>query len=145
MLRNRRARYDYELLETFEAGLVLTGSEVKSLRQGGGSLAEAYARRQRGELFLEGLNIPTYREASYNNHEPKRPRKLLLKRQELREIARALERRGLTVIPTKLYFKGGWAKVELALARGRKYHDKRQQQAKRDAQRQMDRYLKGSS
>lgn len=143
MLRNRRATFDYEILETFEAGLVLTGSEVKSLRQGGGSIAEAYARFDRGELWLEGMTIPTIQEASYNNHDPARRRKLLLKRRELAEIARGLERRGLTLIPLKLYFKSGWAKLQLGLARGKKVFDKREQQAKRDAQRQIERALKG--
>lgn len=142
VLKNRRATFDYEILETFEAGLVLTGSEVKALRQGGGSIAEAYARLRGGELWLEGMNIPTYQEASYNNHEPLRRRKLLLTRRELVEITKGLERKGLTVVPLKLYFKGGWAKLELGLARGKKLYDKRQQQAKRDAKRQIERALK---
>ncbi len=143
MLRNRRASYDYELLETFEAGLVLTGSEVKSLRQGGGSIAEAFARVQNGEIVLEGMNIPTYAFASYNNHEPLRTRKLLLHKREIRQIRDALERKGLTVVPTKLYFKDGWAKLQIALARGRKHYDKRRQQSEKDAQRRIDRALDG--
>ncbi|UCH24604.1 MAG: SsrA-binding protein SmpB [Trueperaceae bacterium] len=141
MLRNRRARYDYELLETFEAGLALTGSEVKSLMQGRGSIAEAYGRLQNHEVFLENMHIPPYQEASYNNHDPLRRRKLLLTKQEIREIKRGLERKGLTLVPTKLYFKHGWAKLEIALARGKKHHDKRQQEAKKDAQRQIERAL----
>lgn len=141
MLRNRRASFDYHLLDRFEAGLQLTGSEVKSLRSGGGSIAEAFARFENGELFLEGMNIPTYEQASYNNHEPKRRRKLLLHRREIAEIAKGLERKGLTVVPTKLYFKDGWAKVEVALAQGKQKHDKRRDEAKKDAQRQIDRYL----
>lgn len=142
MLNNRRARFDYEILETFEAGVALTGSEVKSLRQGGASLVGAYARVSRGEVWLEGFTIPPYFEASYNNHEPLRRRKLLLNKREIAEITRGLERRGLTLVPLKLYFKAGWVKVSVGLARGKKLHDKRDTQAKRDAQRQMDRALK---
>lgn len=141
MLRNRRATHDYELVKTFEAGMELTGSEVKSLRQGGGSIAEAYARVVGGEVFVEGMNIPIYQEASYNNHEPTRRRRLLLNAHEIDEIARGLERRGLTLVPLKLYFKGGWAKLELALARGKKLHDKREDAAKKDAEREMAREL----
>lgn len=141
MLRNRRASFDYHLLDRFEAGLQLTGSEVKSLRSGGGSIAEAFARLENGEVFLEGMNIPPYEQASYNNHEPKRRRKLLLHRREIAEIGKGLERKGLTVVPTKLYFKDGWAKVEVALAQGKQKHDKRRDEAKKDAQRQIDRYL----
>lgn len=141
MLRHRRARHDYEILATFEAGLALTGSEVKALREGGGSIAEAYARFRGGELFLEGANIPPYRQASYNNHEPLRPRKLLLNARELQEIGRGVERRGLTVVPLRLYFKGGWAKLEVALARGKKRYDKRREQAERDAKRQIERAI----
>ncbi len=143
MLKNRRARHDYELLDTFEAGLVLTGSEVKSLRQGRGSLTEAYGRVQGRELYLEGLSIPPYEQASYNNHEPERPRKLLLHRHEIDTIRRALDRKGLTLVPIRLYFKGGRAKVEIALARGKKLYDKRRQEAERDAKRQIERALKG--
>ncbi len=141
MLRNRRASHDYELLESFEAGLELTGSEVKSLRHGGGSIAEAYARVVNGQVFVEGMNIPIYEQASYNNHEPTRRRRLLLNASEIVEISRGLERRGLTLIPLKLYFKDGWAKLEVALARGKKTHDKRSDAAKKDAQREMDREL----
>lgn len=142
MIRNRRATFDYEILETFEAGLVLTGSEVKALREGGGSLTEAYARIRGGEVWLEGLHIPPYRQASYNNHEPLRSRKLLLSRREIAEITKGLERKGLTLVPLKLYFKGGWAKLSVALARGKKLYDKRQDQARRDAKRQMEQALK---
>lgn len=141
MLRNRRASHDYELLDRFEAGVQLTGSEVKSLRLGGGSIAEAFARMQDNEVILEGLTIPLYTEASYNNHVPTRPRKLLLHRSEIDEIQKALERKGLTLVPLKIEFKGGWAKVDLALGRGKKLHDKRKAEAKRDAQREMDRAM----
>jgi SsrA-binding protein len=143
MLSNRRARFDYEILETFEAGLVLTGSEVKSLRQGGGSIAEAYARVRAGEVFLEGSNIPTIQEASYNNHSPERERKLLLHRREIDELRVAVERRGLTIVPLKLYLKEGRAKLEIALARGKKRHDKRRAVAEREAKREIDRAMKG--
>lgn len=141
MLRNRRATHEYEILETFEAGLELTGSEVKSLRAGGGSIAEAFARLQGGEVFLEGMTIPPYKDASYNNHDPNRRRRLLLKRREIDEIARGLERKGLTLVPLKLFFKGGWAKIDVALARGKKLHDKRRDEARKDAQREIDRAL----
>ncbi|MFA5594916.1 MAG: SsrA-binding protein SmpB [Trueperaceae bacterium] len=141
MLRNRRASHDYELLERFEAGLELTGSEVKSLRQGGGSIAEAYVRVHGGQAFVEGMNIPIYQEASYNNHEPTRRRRLLLNKREIAEITKGLERKGLTVVPTSLYFKDGWAKLEIALARGRKQHDKRREDARKDAKREMDRAM----
>lgn len=143
MLKNRRATFDYEILERFEAGVVLTGSEVKSLRDGGASIAESYARFRGDELFLEGMNIPVYNNASYNNHEPTRSRKLLLHRRELRELQRGLERQGLTIVPLRLYFNNGFAKVEIGLARGKKRWDKRQDQAKRDAQRQIDRAMRG--
>ena len=142
VIRNRRASFDYELLETFQAGLVLRGSEVKSLRNGRGALAEAFARVSRREVWLEGMHIPPYEEASYNNHEPLRSRKLLLSHSEIDEITKGLERKGLTLVPTKLYFKDGWAKVDVALARGRKQHDKRQKQADKDAKRQIDEALK---
>lgn len=142
MLKNRRASYDYELIDTFEAGIALTGSEVKSLRDGGGAITEAFARVRNGEVWLEGLHIPTYQQASYNNHEPLRSRKLLLKRREIEELQKGIERKGLTVVPTRLYFKNGWAKVNIALARGKKNYDKRRSDAAKDAQRQIDRALK---
>ncbi len=144
-LNNRRAGFDYEILDTFEAGLALTGSEVKSLRQGGGSIAEAYARIKNGEVWLEGMNIVVYNQASYNNHEPLRPRKLLLRKNEIEEIATGLERKGLTLVPLKLYFKNGWAKMTVALARGKKNYDKRATEAKREAKREIDRELKRGS
>lgn len=119
----------------------LTGSEVKSLRQGGGSIAEAYVRVHDGQAYVEGLNIPVYQEASYNNHEPTRRRRLLLNKREIAEITKGLERKGLTVVPTSLYFKGGWAKLEVALARGRKQHDKRREEARKDAKREVERAM----
>ncbi|MFN2322514.1 MAG: SsrA-binding protein SmpB [Trueperaceae bacterium] len=146
MLQNRRARHDYEILETFEAGLVLRGSEVKSLRGSGGSIAEAYAKIEGGEVWLEGATIPSYPQASYNDHEPLRRRKLLLHGRQIAELRRGLERKGLTVVPLELYFDArGRAKLKIALARGRKRHDKRAAASERDAKREMDRALKGAS
>ena len=142
MSQNRRASFDYELLDRFEAGVTLTGSEIKSLRAGGVTLGEAFARVKNGEIFLEGMHIPPYKDASYNNHEPLRSRKLLLNKREIAEISRGLERKGLTLVPTRLYFKAGWVKLEVALGRGKKRYDKRQDEAKRDAQRQMERAMK---
>ena len=142
MLKNRRAKFDYEILETFEAGIVLTGSEVKSLREGGGSIGESYARVRGGEVWLENMNILAYRQASYNNHEPLRSRKLLLNRREIAEIVKGLDRQGLTLVPLKLYFNEGWVKITVGLARGKKLYDKRETQKARDAKRQMDRALK---
>ncbi len=145
MLQNRRARHDYEILETFEAGLVLRGSEVKSLRGSGGSIAEAYAKIEGGEVWLEGATIPSYPQASYNDHEPLRRRKLLLHARQVTELRRGLERKGLTVVPLELYFDArGRVKLKIALARGRKRHDKRAAASERDAKREMDRALKGS-
>jgi len=141
MLRNRRATFEFELLDHFEAGLELTGSEVKSLRQNGGSIAEAFARVHGSQVFLEGMNIPQYKEASYNNHEPARPRRLLLNRREIDQIKTALDRKGLTLVPVKLYFKDGWAKLDIALARGKKLHDKRRDASRKDAEREIEREL----
>ncbi len=144
MLVNRRASHEFELLDRYTAGLELTGSEVKSLRQGGGSIAEAYAQVRGGPVYVEGMNIPPYKDASYNNHTPTRPRRLLLKRKEIEELERAVSRKGLTIVPLKLYFDGGWAKLDIAVGRGKKLHDKRRDAAARDAKREMDRALKGS-
>ncbi len=144
MLVNRRASHEFELLDRYTAGLELTGSEVKSLRQGGGSIAEAYAQVRGGQVYVEGMNIPPYKDASYNNHTPTRPRRLLLKRKEIEELERAVSRKGLTIVPLKLYFDGGWAKLDIAVGRGKKLHDKRRDAAARDAKREMDRALKGS-
>lgn len=139
-INNRRARYDYELLELFEAGMVLQGSEVKSLRTGQATLGEAFARFKNGELWLEGMHIPVYTEASYNNHDPLRSRKLLLNKTELKQIKKDVERKGLTIVPVKLYFKAGWVKLQIAVGRGKKNYDKRKDEAKRDAKRQIESY-----
>lgn len=128
---NRRAHHEYELLERFEAGISLTGSEVKSIRAGGVDFRDAYARIKDGNVELDGLYIPTYTEATYNNHEPRRTRRLLLHREEIMKLRRGLEAKGLTLVPTKLYQKGRMFKVELALARGKKLHDKRRAEAEK--------------
>jgi len=139
-ITNRRARYDYELLEMYEAGLALKGSEVKSLRTGQATLGEAFARFKNGELWLEGMHIPVYSEASYNNHDPLRSRKLLLNKRELSQLKKDVDRKGLTIVPVKLYFKAGWVKLQIAVGRGKKNYDKRKDEAKRDAKRQMESY-----
>ncbi len=139
---NRRARHDYHFLERFEAGLVLTGSEVKSLRKGRASLQQAYADVREGEVWLIGAHIDTYDQAGVQNHEPDRDRKLLLHRREIDSLFGKVRERGLTLVPVRLYFKDGRAKVELALARGKEQRDKRRDIAKRDADRQIERALK---
>ena len=139
---NRRARHDYELLERFEAGLVLTGTEVKSLRQRRASLAQAFADVRDGEVWLVGAEISTYEQGNIANHEPSRDRKLLLHRGEIESLYGKVRERGLTLVPTRLYWKNGRAKVEIALARGKQTIDKRRDIAKRDAERAMQRALK---
>jgi SsrA-binding protein len=139
---NRRARHDYELLDRFEAGLVLTGTEVKSLRQGRVSLGQAFADLRDGELWLVGAEIATYEQGNIANHEPARDRKLLLHRKELASLYGKVREKGLTLVPTRMYWKDGRAKVELALARGKQTIDKRRDIAKREADRAMQRALK---
>jgi SsrA-binding protein len=139
---NRRARHDYHLLDRVEAGLVLTGTEVKSLRDGRASLQQAYAEVRDGEAWLVGAHISIYEQGNVANHDPDRDRKLLLRRKELESLAGKVRERGLTLVPTRLYFRGGRAKVELALARGKEQRDKRRDIAKREADRQMERALK---
>ena len=132
--QNRRARHEYEVLDTMECGIVLVGSEVKSLRSGKISLEEAYGRMKAGEVFLMGCDIPEYREANRFNHEPKRPRKLLLHRREINKFATKAYETGYTLVPLKMYFKGGRAKVLLGVCRGRKLHDKREKLKKQSVQ-----------
>src|SRR4051794_34489652 len=139
---NRRARHDYHLSDKVEAGLVLTGTEVKSLRGGQATLQQAYAEVREGEAWLNGLHIPEYTEGNRANHDPDRPRKLLLHRREIDRIYAAVREKGFTVVPTRVYFKDGRIKVELALARGKEVRDKRRDIAARDAKRQMERELK---
>ncbi len=144
--QNRKARHDYHIDATYEAGIVLVGTEVKSLRAGRASLVDAYGQFSDGELYLHGLHIPEYTHGTWTNHAPRRVRKLLLKRVELERLERRLHDSGVTLVPLSLYFKDGYAKVELALARGKKAYDKRQALAQRDAQRdiakEMGRHLK---
>lgn len=124
--RNPKATHDYHILETWEAGLVLTGTEVKSLRNGKASIKEAYARLRNGEVFLDGMNITPYEQGNRYNHDPVRTRKLLLHRKEIERMVGAVEQRGLTLVPLELYFRDGRAKVALALGKGKKQHDKRE-------------------
>src|ERR671933_1300302 len=142
---NRRARHDYHLLDRYEAGLVLTGTEVKSLREGRASLARAFAEIRDGEAWLVGSHIATYEQGNIANHDPDRDRKLLLHGKEIASLIGKTRERGLTLVPTKLYFKDGRAKVELALARGKETRDKRRDIAERDARRQMERALRARS
>ena len=139
---NRRARHDYHLLDRLEAGLVLTGTEVKSLREGRASLQQAYADVRDGEAWLLGAEIPVYDQGNIANHDPDRPRKLLLHGGEIASLIGKVKERGLTLVPTRLYFKDGRAKVELALARGKEKVDKRRELADRDARRQIERALR---
>ena len=142
---NRKAGYDYELLERFEAGIALTGTEIKSIREGRVNLREAYVRVQGGEAYLLNCHIAQYQAGSYQNHEPTRPRKLLLHKDEIRRLAQHTEQKGLTIVPTRMYYSRGRAKVELAVARGKKSYDKRAAIADRDAQRQIARALRHSA
>jgi SsrA-binding protein len=140
---NRKARFNYEIGETFEAGIMLTGTEVKSLRVGKATIGESYADTKGGELWLVNSNIPEYLQGGRFNHAPKRPRKLLLHKRQLHKLAGAVEREGMTIVPLKLYFnEKGRAKVELALARGKKLHDKRETEKKRDWKREQGRLLR---
>ena len=144
---NRKARHDYAILDTYEAGMALTGTEVKSLRMGRVSLVDAFAQERNGEMYLHGMHIPEYTQGTWTNHEPRRTRKLLLNRQEISRLIGKLQESGLTLVPLSVYFSDGWAKVELGMARGLKSYDKRQVLAERDAKReiarQMGRHLKG--
>jgi SsrA-binding protein len=141
---NRRARYNYEIGEKFEAGLALTGTEVKSLRTGKATIAESYAGVDRaGEMWLYNANIPEYLAGNRFNHEPKRPRKLLLKAREIAKLAQGVAREGMTVVPLRLYFNSrGRAKIELALAKGKQVHDKRETEKKRDWAREKSRLMR---
>ena len=141
---NRRARYNFEIGDTFEAGIMLAGTEVKALRSGKATIAESYASVERsGEVFLINATIPEYLQGNRFNHEPKRPRKLLLHTREIAKIAQAVEREGMTIVPLKIYFnEQGRAKIEIALARGKKLHDKRETEKQRDWNREKSRVLK---
>jgi SsrA-binding protein len=140
---NRRARFNYEIGEVFEAGIALTGTEVKALRQGRATIAESYADARRGEIWLLNANIPEYLQGGRFNHPPKRARKLLLHRRQIDKLSGAVEREGMTLVPLKLYFnEKGRAKIELALARGKKLHDKRETERKRSWEREKGRLLR---
>lgn len=138
---NRKARHDYTIVDTFEAGIQLTGTEVKSLRAGRASLVDAFGQERDGELYLYAMHIPEYTQGTWTNHEPRRTRKLLMKRLEINRITGKIRQDGLTLVPLSLYFQDGWAKVELGLAKGKKAYDKRQDMAKRDANREITRAL----
>ncbi|HEX4684626.1 MAG TPA: SsrA-binding protein SmpB [Gemmatimonadaceae bacterium] len=140
--RNKRARFDYQILDTYEAGLVLKGTEVKSLRGGRANISDAYGIIKDGEAFLLNLHISPYERGGYSNHEPERTRKLLLHRKEIRRLIGAVERQGLTLVPLELYFKNGVAKVALALGKGKKLHDKRDTERERDAAREIARAVR---
>jgi SsrA-binding protein len=137
--KNRAARHEYEILDTFEAGLVLTGTEVKSLREGRANITDAYGTVRNGELWLLNAHISPYGSGGYVNHEPTRTRKLLLHQREIRRLIGAVERQGLTLVPLELYFQRGRAKVAIALVRGKKLHDKRDDARRRDAERDIAR------
>jgi SsrA-binding protein len=139
---NRRARHDYELLDRVEAGIVLTGTEVKSLRAGKASLQHAFGHLRDGDIWLVGANIPEYPQANRENHDPDRDRKLLLHQREIDSLAGKVSERGLTLVPTRLYFKDGRVKVELAVGRGKELRDKRRTIVERDAKREVERALK---
>jgi SsrA-binding protein len=139
---NRRARHEYHILESLEAGLVLTGTEVKSIRSGGVSISEAYARFRDGEAWLLGMHVPPYKEGSFSNEEPNRPRKLLLKREQIEHLTSRVGEKGLTIIPLRMYFTRGMVKIELGLAKGKKLWDKREDAAKRDVAREIAREMR---
>jgi SsrA-binding protein len=133
--QNRRARHDYHIEDTVEAGLVLTGTEVKSLREGRASLVDGYAAEKDGEIWLHNVHIPEYTQGTWTNHEPRRARKLLLHREQIRKLSGKTRETGLTLVPLALYFKDGYAKVEIGLGRGKRSYDKRQALAEREAKR----------
>ena len=142
---NRKAKFNYFFSEFFEAGIVLKGSEVKSLRDGKANISESYAIDEQGEIFIINSHIPSYKESSYNNHDPKRNRKLLLNKREINKLIGKVNKEGYTLIPTKLYFKKGKAKVEIAVAKGKRQYDKRQVKKKRDWNRERARFFRKTS
>lgn len=144
LVDNRRARHDYHLLDRVEAGLVLMGTEVKALRDGKATLQQAYVDVRDGEGWLVGLHVPEYLQGNRANHDPDRPRKLLLHRREIDRLYAQVREKGMTLVPTRLYFKDGRVKVEVALAKGKELRDKRRDVADRDAKRQIERALKGA-
>ena len=143
-IENRKARHEFHIDETYEAGVVLRGTEVKSIRAGKASLQESFAFLDNGEVWLKNMYIKPYEFGSYYNHDERRDRKLLLKRNEIKEIDKRINQRGFTLVPLKLYFKGGYAKILLGLARGKKQYDKREDIKEKDVRRELDRKVKGS-
>lgn len=143
-IENRKARHDFHVEETYEAGLVLRGTEVKSIRDGKASLSESFAYMKGGEVWLKDMYIKPYEFGSYNNHAERRERKLLLNKKEIREVDKAISQKGYSLVPLKLYFKGGYVKVLIGLARGKKKFDKREDIKEKDTRREMDRKVKGS-
>ncbi|MTV50303.1 SsrA-binding protein SmpB [Heliobacillus mobilis] len=139
---NRRARHDYHIEEAYEAGMALTGTEIKSLRQGKGNIKDAFARVENGEVLLYNMHISPFEQGNRYNHEPRRTRKLLLNKSEIRKLGAAVQQKGLTLVPLRVYLKRGLAKLELAIARGKKLYDKREDIAKRDAQREIARAVR---
>ncbi len=139
---NRRARHEFYILESLEAGVALTGTEIKSIRQGGISLNEAYARMRDGEMWLLGMHVPPYKQGSFSNVEPNRPRKLLLHREQIARLSSRAAEKGLTIVPLRLYFTRGRVKIELGLAKGKKLWDKREATAKRDVERELARHAR---
>jgi SsrA-binding protein len=142
VVNNKKAFHEYIVLETFKAGIVLTGTEIKSIRNGKVSMSDSHARIEKGEVFLYGLQISPYEQGTHYNHQPDRVRKLLLTRQEIKKLIGKVKESGLTLIPLKLYFERCWVKVDLGLCKGKKIHDKRESVARRDAKREMDRAMK---
>lgn len=143
-IKNRKARHDYHIENTYEAGIVLKGTEVKSLRNGNASLKEAFAYLRDGEVFLRDMYIKPYEHGSYTNHEERRERKLLLNKREIAELDKSVTQKGFTLVPLKLYFKKGYAKVLIGLAKGKKQYDKREDIKERDTKRELDRKYKGT-
>ena len=144
LISNRKARYEYFILETLEAGIVLSGTEVKSIRMGNANLQDSFAVLRNGEVWVEGMHISPYEQGTTNSHDPKRKRKLLIQKKEIRKLAVKGNEKGLTLVPLSVYFKGPYAKVELGVARGKKTFDKRQAIAERDAKRNLDRIRRRS-
>ncbi|SMO35891.1 SsrA-binding protein SmpB [Fodinibius sediminis] len=143
-IKNRKARHEYHVEDTYEAGIVLQGTEVKSLRSGNASLSESFAYLQDGEVWLRDMYIKPYKQGSYTNHDERRPRKLLLNKREIAELDKAVSQKGYTLVPLKLYFKKGYAKILLGVAKGKQRHDKRQDIKERDMKRDIDRKYKGT-
>ena len=142
IIRNKKARHDFSIIESLEAGIVLQGTEIKSIREGKANLADSFARIENGEVFLYNFHVSPYPQGNIYNHDPLRAKKLLLHRSQIKRLIGKVQQRGFTLVPLRVYFRNGMAKVELAVAKGKKSYDKRQDIAKREAQREMERELK---